>query len=240
MSDARPRSIVATTVVVLIVFAILCGLGVWQVERKAWKEGLIATLDARLNAAPQSLPANVHLTQDADEFRRVALRVTFVPGQNALVFAAPSAFRPDIKGIGYWVLSPAHRDGGETVVVDRGFIPASQKDSIPGAPAGAVDIVGVVRWPESAGMFTPAPDVAHGIWYARDPSAIAAAKGWGPVTPFSIEQESPQLPGAPRVGKVVVNLPNNHLQYVITWFGLAAALLGVYAVWLAGRLRRRA
>jgi surfeit locus 1 family protein len=240
LSEARPRSIVVTSIAALIVFAILCSLGVWQIGRKAWKEGLIATLDARLKAAPQPLPSDAHLAQDADEFRRVALRVTFVPGQNALVFAAPSAFRPDVTGIGYWVLSPARRDGGNTVVVDRGFIPASQKESIPAAPAGAVDIVGVVRWPESSGLFTPAPDVAHGIWYARDLSAIASAKGWGPVAPFSIEQESPQLPGAPRVGRVVVNLPNNHLQYVITWFGLAAALLGVYAVWLAGRLRGRA
>jgi surfeit locus 1 family protein len=104
LSEARPRSIVVTSIAALIVFAILCSLGVWQIERKAWKEGLIATLDARLNAAPQRLPSDAHLAQDADEFRRVALRVAFVPGQNALVYAAPSAFRPDVTGIGYWVL----------------------------------------------------------------------------------------------------------------------------------------
>jgi surfeit locus 1 family protein len=240
-TPARPRSILLATLVAAAGFAFLIGLGVWQIERKAWKENLIDMLAARLAAAPQSLPPRQDwptLDQAQDEFRRVSLRGEFAPGETALVYAAPSAFRPDVSGPGYWVLAPARlRDGG-TLVVNRGFIPAERKDAVPTAPAGAVDIVGVLRWPEPIGMFTPAPDVAHGIWYSRDPAAIAAAKKWGAVAPFSLEQEAPQLPGAPQVGRLVVQLPDNHLQYAITWFGLAAALAGVYAVWLFG-LRRR-
>jgi cytochrome oxidase assembly protein ShyY1 len=87
-------------------------------------------------------------------------------------------------------------------------------------------------------MFTPRDEPHHNLFYSRDPEAIARAKGWGAVAPYYIEQESPQLAGAPRAGPLVVKLPNNHLQYAITWFGLALALAGIYLVWLRGRLRR--
>ena len=89
-------------------------------------------------------------------------------------------------------------------------------------------------------MFTPADDSKDNVWYLRDIGAIAAAKHWPTAAPFYVEQESPVPPGGlPRPGKLVVNLVDNHLQYAITWFGLALALAGVYVVWLAGRLRRR-
>jgi cytochrome oxidase assembly protein ShyY1 len=87
-------------------------------------------------------------------------------------------------------------------------------------------------------MFTPANDPQHNLWYSRDPVAIAAAKNWGQVTPFFVEQETPQLAGAPQAGPLVVHLRDAHLQYAITWFGLAGGLAGVYLVWLRGRLRR--
>jgi surfeit locus 1 family protein len=98
-----------------------------------------------------------------------------------------------------------------------------------------------MRWPETRGLFTPADDVEGNVWYLRDPNAIAAAKKWVSAAPFYIDQEAPVPPGGwPKPGKLVVALPDNHLQYAITWFGLALALAGVYVVWLAGRLRRRA
>ena len=108
-----------------------------------------------------------------------------------------------------------------------------------GEPHGSVDIVGIVRWPEIRGMFTPADDVAGNVWYLRDIAAIAAAKKWATAAPFYIDQESPVPPGGlPLPGKLQVNLPDNHLQYAITWFGLALALAGVYLVWVIRRLRR--
>ena len=127
---------------------------------------------------------------------------------------------------------------GSIVVVDRGFVPLDRKDMATraqGAPHGTVDIVGVMRWPESRGMFTPADDVKNNVWYLRDPAAMAQAKNWGEIAPFYIDQEAPVPPGGlPLPGKLVVHLPDNHLQYAITWFGLALGLAGVYAVWLAG------
>jgi surfeit locus 1 family protein len=228
------RSIVSATLFAIAGFAILLSLGVWQLERKTWKENLIATLDARIAAPPHALPQSPH--QSADEFSRVRLHGTFVPGESALVFTSGSALRPDISSPGYWVLSPLRTDDGRIVVVNRGYV--ARKDGIAPPPSGDVDLTGALRWPDESGMFTPANDSQHNLWYSRDPVAIAAAKGWGQVMPFFVEQETPQLANAPRAGPLVVHLRDNHLQYAITWFGLAGGLAGVYLVWLRGRLRR--
>ena len=84
-----------------------------------------------------------------------------------------------------------------------------------------------MRWPDATHWFTPKPDPIHNLWFLRNPATIAAAKGWGQISPFQIspfyvEQESPVPPGGwPRPGKLVVRLHNDHLQYAITWYGLA-------------------
>jgi surfeit locus 1 family protein len=227
------RSIVTATVFAALGVAILVSLGVWQLERKTWKENLIAMLTARIAAPPHALPSSP--TQGADEFSRVRLRGAFIPGQNALVFTSGSALRPDVTAPGYWVLSPLRTDDGRIIVVNRGYI--AGKDAPP-PPSGEVDLVGALRWPDQGGMFTPADDPQHNLWYSRNPMAIATAKDWGQVAPFFVEQEAPQLASAPRAGPLVVHLRDAHLQYAITWFGLAAGLTGVYLVWLRGRLRR--
>ena len=242
MSDRRRSGVIGATLSALIGIAILSGLGVWQLERKAWKENLMATLNARLTRAPEPLPPPAQwtrLSQAADEFRHVTFHAEFLAGQEALVYTAGSAFRPDVQGAGYWVLAPARLAGGGIVLVDRGFVPAERKDAASrtqGAPQGTVDIVGVMRWPEAPGLFTPAAEPQNNTWYVRDSTAIAAAKKWETAAPFYIEQQAPVPPGGlPKPGRLVVALPDNHLQYAITWFGLALALAGVYGVWLFGR-----
>jgi surfeit locus 1 family protein len=227
------RGIVTATFFAIIGFAILISLGVWQLERKTWKENLIATLTARIAAPPHALPQSPQ--QGADEFSRVQLHGTFAPGQSALVFTSGSALRPDVMAPGYWVLSPLRTDDGRIVVVNRGYIAGKVA---PAPPSGEVALVGALRWPDEGGVFTPANDPQHNLWYSRDPVAIAAAKNWGQVTPFFVEQETPQLANAPQAGPLVVHLRDAHLQYAITWFGLAGGLAGVYLVWLRGRLRR--
>jgi surfeit locus 1 family protein len=240
----RRRGILEPTIFALVGIAILVGLGIWQLDRKVWKENLIATLNTRLAAAPGDLPprdAWTGLAAAKDEYRRVAFPAEFVAGEEALVYTAGSAFRPDVQGPGYWVFAPARLAGGSIVLVDRGFVPLDrmQPDSrAQGLPHGSVDIVGVMRWPEQPGMFTPAADAKTGVWYARDIKAMAAAKQWSAPAPFYIEQEAPVPPGGwPKPGKLVVQLPDNHLQYAITWFGLALGLAGVYVVFIARRLR---
>lgn len=244
---ARGRGgIVGATVFALVCLTILIGLGVWQLERKVWKENLIASITERLAKPPQDLPAREEWprqTADADEFRRVTFPAEFIPGEEALVYAAGSALRKDIKGPGYFVFAPARLAGGSIVIVNRGFVPLDRKDAstrAEGAPQGLIDIVGVMRWPESRGMFTPADDVKGNVWYLRDTKAMAEAKKWNVAAPFYIDQEAPvPAGGLPLPGKLEVHLPDNHLQYAITWFGLALALVGVYVFWLVARLRRR-
>lgn len=227
--------------------AILVGLGIWQLDRKAWKENIIAAVTERLAKASENLPPRANwqqLTPAADEYRRVTFPAEFLDGEEALLYSAGSAFRPDVQGAGYWVFAPARLPGGSVVIVDRGFVPPERKDPASraeGAPHGIIDIAGVMRWPETRGTFTPDDDTKTNVWYLRDPKAMAQAKKWDVAAPFYIEQESPvPAGGLPLPGKLVVNLTDNHLQYALTWFGLALALAGVYVVWLAGRLRRRA
>jgi surfeit locus 1 family protein len=245
--DKRKRGVLEPTIFAVIGVAILIGFGIWQLDRKAWKEDLIQTLNARLAGAPHDMPPRSEwprLARERNEYNRVAFPAEFIDGEEALVYTAGSPLRPDVKGPGYWVFAPARLPGGSVVVINRGFVPVDRKDVATrslGVPRGIVDVVGALRWPETRGMFTPADDVAGNIWYLRDPKAIADAKKWSSAAPFYIDQEAPVPPGGlPLPGKLEVNLPNNHLQYVITWFGLALALVGVYVVWLAGRLRRRA
>jgi surfeit locus 1 family protein len=234
------------TIFAAVGVTILIGLGLWQLDRRVWKQNLVLTLNTRLARAPEDLPPRAswpRLLAEGNEFARVTFPAEFLDGQEALVYTAGSPLRPDIKGPGYWVIAPAQLAGGSIVLVNRGFVPLEAKDPatrVAGNSRGTIEIVGVMRWPETRGLFTPADDVKGNVWYLRDPEAIAAAKKWASAAPFYIDQEAPVPAGGwPKPGKLVVALPDNHLQYAITWFGLALALAGVYVVWLAGRLRRR-
>lgn len=238
--------LVILAVLVAAAAAALISLGTWQVERKAWKDDLIATLEHRLAERPGALPASERwgsLKAADDEFRQVAFPAEFVPGQEALVYSSGSSLRPDATGPGYWVFSPARLPGGGIVVVNRGFVPEGRQDPksrSQGNRSGVFDLAGVLRWPETPGLFTPKDEPAKNLWFTRDPAAMAAAKGWGPVAPFYVDQEAPPAPGGfPKVGPLKISLPNNHLQYAITWYGLTIALLVVSALFFRSRLRER-
>ena len=238
------RGLLGPGVAAACAFAILIGLGVWQVKRLAWKEALIATVSARFAAPPTALPPPsdwARLDPADDEFRRVTVSAEFVNDKEALVFTTGSSLRAGASGPGYWVFAPARFRGG-TVMVNRGFVPEDRKDPATrraGQIAGRVVIVGVMRWPERPGLFTPDAEPAKNLWFARDATAIAAAKGVGPVAPFYIDLESPPAPGGfPLAGALQPSFPNNHLGYAITWFGLAAVLAASFTVWAAGRRRQ--
>jgi surfeit locus 1 family protein len=240
------RSWVALLVPAVVLFAILIALGTWQLQRKAWKEGLIATLTERLAEPPSALPppaAWSKLDQASDEYRRVTFSATFDHAKEALVYGAASAFRPDVSGVGYWVLTPARLPGGGMIIVNRGFIPEGRQGAASrpeGQVTGAVDIVGAMRWRDPRSMFSPADNPTHNLWFIRDPAAVAAAKGLGSVAPFYVEQEGPIPPGGlPQPGKLVVHLRDPHLGYAVTWYGLALGLVGVFVAW-ALRSRRLA
>jgi surfeit locus 1 family protein len=238
LTAPQQRRRLAPLISILLAFAVLVGLGTWQLQRKAWKEDLIATLTARLDAAPEPLLSPTlwpRQKQAADEYRRVTFSAAFDHAKEALVYAAPSAFRPDVSGPGYWVLTPARLADGSTVIVNRGFVPEGRQDPTTralGQVAGTQQITGAMRWPDQRHWFTPQDDPARNLWFVRDPAAIAAAKGLAAVAPFYVEQEAPVPPGGlPQPGKLAVALADNHLQYAITWYGLALALLAVSAVY---------
>jgi cytochrome oxidase assembly protein ShyY1 len=242
MSAPGPRrlqSVVAASVATAIGLAVLISLGLWQMERLAWKEALVAAMHERLTALPADLPGPAawpSLTAENAEFRRVRLRVDFPDLPRALVYAGAPALRTDIRGPGYFVFAPARLPAGETVVVNAGWVPADRQYQWTG---GAREITGYLRWPEKPGLFVSEHDAAGDIWFARDPAAMARVRGWGPVAPFYIDQEGPAAAaGAPRPGPLTVNLRNNHLGYAWTWFGLAGALAGVFAFWLYFSRRR--
>jgi surfeit locus 1 family protein len=238
------RSLLLPGLFTLVGVAVLIGLGLWQLERLGWKDALIARLNERLAAPPVALPAPDawdRLTPDHDEFRRVTFEATFLVDKEAPVFSAGSAFRPDVSGPGYWIFTPARLADGHMVMVDRGFVPEGYRDgkSRPKVKvAGPIRIEGALRWPEAPGWFTPDNDTAHNLWYSRRPAAMAQALGVGPVAPFYVAQEAPIPPGGmPKPGRLTANLRNAHLQYAITWFGLAAVLAIVFLSWAGSRRR---
>lgn len=243
MSGRKVRGLLVPSIFAIAAFSILIGLGYWQIERKAWKEALIATLDTRLSAPAIPLPPLQNwagLNAARDEFHRVTFAAEFLIDQQAFVYATGSAFRSDVSGPGFWVFTPAKVVGGGLVMVNRGFLPGSEppKSAGVGKISGVVKITGVMRWPEADNTFSPKADIARSLWFTRDHLSIAAAKNLGPVAPFYIEQESPPAPGGlPRVGTIKVNLRNDHLGYALTWFGLAGVLAVIFSLWAVKRRR---
>jgi cytochrome oxidase assembly protein ShyY1 len=182
------------------------------------------------------------LSQAEDEFRRVSFRAQYVRGKDALVWAGGSALREDVKTPGVFIFAPVRLSSGQVVVINRGFVPDARPTGTsprPAAPAGPVTVVGILRWPEAQGWsLTTAYDRSANLWFVRDHLAIARENGWGPVAPFYLERETQQpTDGLPSPGPFKPNLPNNHLQYALTWFGLAAVLAGVFGFWAYGRWR---
>ncbi len=244
--EKRRGGVFGATLFAIAGIAILVGLGKWQLDRKVWKEDLIATVSMRTDRPPQALPPRSdweRLKPESSEFTRVSFPAEFLDGAEAYAYTAGSSLRADVEGQGFWVFAPARLAGGSIVLVNRGFVPTDRKDPVTrvdGRPRGSVDIVGYMRWPEARTMFTPADDPKNNVWYVRDPKAMSEAHKWAVAAPFYIDQEAPVPPGGlPKPGKIEVKMPNRHLEYALTWFGLALALGGVYAVWLVGRLRRR-
>jgi surfeit locus 1 family protein len=244
-ADGLRRGVLVPSVAVAAALAVLIGLGVWQLNRKAWKEALLGELTQRLAEAPVALPPPAewpNLTAGRDEFLRVTMTAEFQNDQEALVYTGGSSLRESTGGPGYWVFTPARLAGGRFVMVNRGFVPeGKQNPSVrpEGRISGSVGMIGVLRWPEPPGLFTPNGDPARNLWFSRDSAAIAAAKAID-AAPFYVELESPEPPGGlPHAGRLQPNLPNNHFGYALTWLGLATVLVGVYVAWLVGNWRKR-
>lgn len=206
--------------------AVLVSLGVWQLQRLAWKEGVLADISARIEAAPVGLP----VTPDPVEDRYLPVEVEgrFI-GDTARVLVSLQG-----SGPGYRLISVL--DTGERrVLVDRGFLAETVPQPEP--PNGSVTVTGNLHWPDEVDGFTPAPDVARNIWYARDVDALAATLDAEPVFVVLRALSTSDAPLTP-LPVTAEGIPNNHLGYAIQWFGLAFVWLGMTG-FLLWRITRR-
>ena len=202
----------------LVAFALLAALGftalgIWQIERRAWKLDLIARVEAGLKGPPATD------WQRFAEYRRVGLAGLFLCGRETLVKAVTE------RGEGFWVMTPL-RSGQGMVLVNRGFVPSEKTDRWCN-PAAQTRITGLLRVTQPGGGFLRANDASADRWYSRDVAAIARARGLGPVAPFFVDADATPNPGGyPIGGLTVIAFRNNHLVYALTWFALAALSMG--------------
>lgn len=243
-SEPTPtRNLAVAGVLALLAFGLLVSLGLWQLQRLAWKEDLVAKIDGRIHAAPAPLPPEAEWTRldpDAYEYRRVSVTGVFEHDKEALIFRA-SGPNQGLSQPGFVVLTPLRLASGAHVLVLRGFVPENLRDPATraaGQIAGETTITGLMRAPEPRNPFTPADDPAKGLWFTRDPAAIAAHFKLDRPAPFSIDADDSPVPGGwPRGGVTIVSIRNDHLSYALTWFGLAGALAAVAAAVLWRRRR---
>lgn len=235
MSAARSRlGLWGLAVGACLLAAALAALGAWQLQRRVWKHDLIARVDARSHAAP--VPAPPDCTGPCEPYTRVVATGVFAHDRETLVQAVTEA------GPGFWVLTPLEGEGG-TILINRGFVPKERRDPATraaGQVAGPVRITGLLRLTEPGGAFLRSNDPAGGRWYSRDVAAIAAARGLSGAAPYFVDADATSNPGGlPLGGLTIVAFPDNHLVYALTWFTLAAMVLGALAYTLrdAGRSR---
>ncbi|KYH02051.1 SURF1 family protein [Bradyrhizobium sp. DOA1] len=235
-----PTPPVWLTVLSLAAFVVLIALGVWQIERRAWKLALIDRVEQRVHAPAVPIPSPASWPAVAaanDEYRHVNVAGRFLHDRETLVQAVTE------EGPGYWVLTPLQRDDGTQVLINRGFVPSERRDASTrkdGNPEGPVEITGLLRITEPKGGFLRTNVPQHNRWYSRDVAAIAAARGLYEVAPFFVDADArSQIAGGPIGGLTVIRFPNNHLIYALTWFALAFMLAGRLFVTFGGGLFRR-
>jgi surfeit locus 1 family protein len=230
-SRFRPR--LWPTLAALAALVVLVGLGTWQVERLRWKEALIAERDARLAAPAELLPAQADWP--AWEFRRVEVQGTFRHDLEQLFGASGHGGQ-----LGHHVLTPLLRPDGSALLVDRGWVPADKAHPAArreGQVDGPVTITGIARYrgDDAANWFTPANQPEQAMWFSYEMPALEQATGL-PLLPVVVEADDRPNPGGLPIGGFTrIALTNNHLQYAITWYGLALTLV---AVWVSFSLRR--
>lgn len=216
------RRILFLLLIGLLGTATLVSLGVWQMQRLAWKQDMLARIDARIGADPVALPDAP--VPDRDEF---------IP-----VIVSGEILEPEIRvlaskkqvGPGYRIIAP-FRVGDRTILLDRGFLP-TDKETLP-RTIGPAEITGNLHWPDEVDGFTPDPDRDAGLWFARDVPSLAEALGTEPVMLIAATRTDQNIDPMP---VDTTGIPNDHLQYAITWFLLALVWV-VMTYFFARRLR---
>ncbi|WP_425083856.1 SURF1 family protein [Ruegeria profundi] len=198
---------------------VLLWLGTWQVQRLAWKQEILSEIDSRIAAEPVPLPQQV--SEDEDKYLPVTVTGDMEPGEIHVLVSVKQV------GAGYRIIQSFSTED-RTILVDRGFVPttAKQTDRL----TGPMEVTGNLHWPDEIDSYTPEADIDSNIWFARDVPNLAAALGTEPILLIARSQTDPGVTPLP---VDTAGIPNDHLQYAITWFGLAlvwAAMTG-YFLW---------
>lgn len=231
------RSTASLAVMALVAAAgviLLLSLGIWQVQRLAWKTDLIARVDARVAAAPVAAPGPAAwpgITREADEYRHVSVTGRFLNNKTVLTQAVTDL------GAGFWIVTPLEAAEG-TYLINRGFVPADTRNDY-ARPEGEQTVTGLLRITEPKGGFLRSNDPEAGRWHSRDVQAIGNAQGLTNLAPFFIDAED-SGEGPPVGGLTVIRFANSHLSYALTWFAMALGLAGasIYVGWHEWRQRR--
>lgn len=206
--------------------AILLSLGVWQVQRLAWKQGVIATIEERIATVPVALPQ----APDPDRDAYLPVEVTGVLGAGYLQVLVSKKN----TGAGYRIIRPMIRDT-DRILIDMGYVKTSDAAGLKFEEGPPLTLTGNLQWPQETDGFTPAPDTENNIWFARDVPAMAAALDTRPI--LVVRRDAPDLGGPLAPMPVDTSaIPNDHLQYAVTWFSLAA----IWMLMTFFFLRRRA
>ncbi|WP_112801537.1 SURF1 family protein [Rhizobium sp. SYY.PMSO] len=240
-SRGKPRSTLALVIwvsLLLLLTALLVGLGTWQVERLHWKLDLIARVDARVHAPAVPAPGPAQwagINAENAEYRHVQASGTFLNDKETQVYASTEL------GPGYWVLTPLKLADGTIIIVNRGFVPTGKRNPST-RPEGQIEtatVTGLLRISEPKGTLLRSNVPAEERWYSRDVAAIAEVRGLRNAAPYFIDADDTKNPGGLPVGGLTqITFHNSHLVYAITWYGLAVMTLGM-AVYLVRSERQR-
>nr|WP_249200738.1 SURF1 family protein [Thetidibacter halocola] len=206
--------------------AILLWLGLWQMQRLEWKRGILTEIETTIAGAPQPLPSLVA----PDEQRYAPVDLSGRIGAEAL-FVLVSVKQ---RGAGWRVISGFETEDGRRVLLDRGYVPVVDKT----APLrdDLLEVEGNLHWPDDRNSSTPENDQDGNIWYARDIAAMAEVLGTEPLLVVA-RRITPPDPGLTPLPVDTSGIPNDHLQYAVTWFSLAAVWFLMTALWTWRRLK---
>lgn len=241
---SRSPRLLFPALLTLVMLAVLLSLGSWQVNRLQWKLARIETISLRQNAAPLAVTnmADIAALQEPlHHYQAARLRGHFGPQQvfwYTQISRAPAGLPPQARR-GYHVLSPFYLSDGAALMVDRGFIPEALKDTLSAPDMRAQEITVVLRWPDQRGIFDAPDQPADNLFYVRDPQAI------GPHWQLSLPPVIGELTATPEGqwpygGQTRMVLSNNHLQYAVTWYGLALVLVFISGLWHIRAWKQRA
>lgn len=204
--------------------AILVSLGTWQLQRLEWKRGILTEIEATIGGDPVSLPADPD--PETHRYQPVVMRGHIREGELHVLVSRKRI------GAGYLIVSPFETESGRRILLDRGFVVNEDKTAT--RPTGPAQVQGNLHWPDDRNASTPENDVDGNIWFARDIDQMAQVLNTEPILVIA-RQVTPPDPGVTPLPVDTSGIPNDHLQYAITWFSLALVwlIMTVAYIWRA-------